>query len=147
MQLQNTGLLKVMSILKIVGAAISIVAVVILLGSISFLAVAAAGTGLLSGSLKTLCLAAVIFTVLAIVLEMICGIFGLQACNTLAKADLCIKLGIVSLALSVVSNIFSMVYFTSYSGNVVSSIIGMIINLLLSVLYIVGALNVKKSNS
>ena len=52
-------------------------------------------------------IAATVFAIVGAILQIVAGVKGLIACNLPAKIPSCIKLGIVIIALSVLSNVLS----------------------------------------
>lgn len=127
-------ILKVTSILMIVGGIIAAITGVIALLSISTLAAlsgSAKGTGLLYASS--------ILVTLASVIQLIAGIKGLGACSDSQKAASCIKWGIIIAILTIISMIIGLV------GGGTFSITSLVLNLLLPGLYVYGAVQVKNS--
>ena len=127
-------ILKVTSILMIVGGIIAAITGVIALLSISTLAAlsgSAKGTGLLYASS--------ILVTLASVIQLIAGIKGLGACSDPQKAAGCIKWGIFIAGMSIGSMIIGLV------GGASFSITSLVLNLLLPGLYAYGAMQVRNN--
>ena len=125
-------ILKVTSILMIVGGVIAAITGVIAILGISALAAlagSAEGTGLLYAS-------SILVTVASII-QLIAGIKGLGACKAPQKAASCIKWGVIVAILAIVSIIIGIV------GGGEFSITSLVLNLLLPGLYVYGAMQMK----
>ena len=130
--MKGQKLLKVTSILMIIGGVIAaIVGVLALLGISALVALAesAEGAGLLYASSAIIIVSSVI--------EFIAGIKGVGACNAPQKAASCVKWGIVIAVLTVISIVLGLV------GGGEFSITNLVLNLLLPGLYVYGAIQVK----
>ena len=130
--MKGQKVLKVTSILMIIGGIIAaIVGVIAILGVSALVALSgsAEGTGLLYAS-------SIIVTV-ASVIQFIAGIKGLGACKTPAKAASCVKWGIFIAILSIISMIIGLVGGGSFS------ITSLVLNLLLPGAYAYGAWQMK----
>ena len=130
--MKGQKMLKVTSILMIIGGVIAIIAGVIAILGISALAALAGGTegmGMLYAS--------TILVIVASVIQLIAGIKGVGACNAPQKAASCVKWGIVIAVLTVISIVLGLV------GGGEFSITNLVLNLLLPGLYVYGALQVK----
>ena len=129
-------ILKVTSILMIIGGVIAAIAGVIAILGVSALAAlsgSAKGTGLLYASS--------ILVTLASVIQIIAGIKGLGACSDPRKAAGCIKWGIFIAVISIGSMIAGLI------GGASFSITSLVLNLLLPGLYAYGAMQVKNTVS
>ena len=130
--MKGQKILKVTSILMIIGGVIAVIAGVIAILGISALAAllgSAEGTGLLYAS-------SIIVTV-ASVIQFIAGIKGVGACSDSQKAASCIKWGIIIGILAIISIVIGLV------GGGTFSITSLVLNLLLPGLYVYGAMQMK----
>lgn len=129
---QGQTFLKVTSILIIIGGIIALFAGVFAILGVSALAAlmgSAEGTGLLyAGSVLAVVTSAV---------EILAGAKGLKACRLPEKAGGCVILGIAIVALSMISMAVSV------KGGGEFKIINLVVNLLVPVLYILGAVKTK----
>lgn len=130
--MKGQKMLKVTSILMIIGGAIAIIAGIIAILGISALAALAGGTEGM-GPLY----ASTILVIVASVIQLIAGIKGVGACNAPQKAASCVKWGIVIAVLTVISIVLGLV------GGGEFSITNLVLNLLLPGLYVYGAIQVK----
>ena len=86
------------------------------------------------------CTAAVILMLVGSIFEMIAGIVGVKNCNKPEKAGTCMVWGIIVIALSVLSNVLTLV------GNPDNfSIVNLLTGLVIPVLYLIGAVMNKKA--
>ena len=132
--MKGQKILKVTSILMIIGGIIAVIAGIIAILGVSVLAAligSAEGIGLLYAS-------SILVTVASII-QLIAGIKGLGACKAPQKAASCIKWGVIVAILAIVSIIIGIV------GGGEFSITSLILNLVLPVLYIYGATRMKSS--
>ena len=143
--MKGQKLLKVTSILMIIGGVIAaIVGVLALLGISALVALAesAEGAGLLYASSAIIIVSSVI--------EFIAGIKGVGACSAPQKAAACVKWapqkaaacvkwGIVIAVLYIISTIIGII------GGSQFSIVNLVLNMLLPGLYSYGAMQLKKS--
>lgn len=132
--MKGQKLLKVTSILMIIGGVIAaIVGVLALLGISALVALAdsAEGAGLLYASSAIIIVSSVI--------EFIAGIKGVGACSAPQKAAVCVKWGIVIAVLYIISTIIGII------GGSQFSIVNLVLNMLLPGLYSYGAMQLKKS--
>ena len=127
--MKGQKILKITSILMIIGSVISAIAGVIVILGISALAA-------LSGSAEDVGLlyASSIIVVVASVIQFIAGI---GACSAPGKAASCIKWGIIIVILTIISIIIGVV------GGGEFSITSLILNLLLPGAYVYGAMQMK----
>lgn len=132
MKNQEQTFLKVTSILMVIGGIIALLAGVFAILGVSALAAlmgSAEGTGLLyAGSVLAVVTSAV---------EILAGAKGLKACRLPGKAGECVILGIAIVALSMISMAVSV------KGGGEFKIINLVVNLLVPVLYILGAVKTK----
>lgn len=130
--MKGQKILKITSILMIIGSVISAIAGVIVILGISVLAA-------LSGSAEDVGLlyASSIIVVVASVIQFIAGIKGIGACSAPGKAASCIKWGIIIVILTIISIIIGVV------GGGEFSITSLIFNLLLPGAYVYGAMQMK----
>ncbi len=132
MKNQGQTFLKVTSILMVIGGIIALLAGVFAILGVSALAAlmgSAEGTGLLyAGSVLAVVTSAV---------EILAGAKGLKACRLPEKAGECVILGIAIVALSMISMAVSV------KGGGEFKIINLVVNLLVPVLYILGAVKTK----
>ena len=128
--MKGQKILKVTSILMIIGGIIAAIAGVIAILGVSALAAlsgSAEGTGLLYAS-------SILVTV-ASVIQFIAGIKGIGACSAPQKAASCVKWGIIIAILAIISIIIV--------GGGQFSITSLVLNLLLPGLYVYGAMQMK----
>ena len=130
--MKGQKILKVTSILMIIGGAIAAIAGIIAILGVSALA-ALAGTVEDTGLLY----ASAILVTVASVIQFIAGIKGIGACSDPQKAAGCIKWGIVIAVLSIISMVIGIV------GGGTFSIVTLVLNLLLPGLYVYGAVQMK----
>lgn len=132
MKNQGQTFLKVTSILMVIGGIIALLAGVFAILGVSALAAlmgSAEGTGLLyAGSVLAVVTSAV---------EILAGVKGLKACRLPEKAGKCVILGIAIVALSMISMAVSV------KGGGEFKIINLVVNLLVPVLYTLGAVKTK----
>lgn len=132
MKNQEQTFLKVTSILMVIGGIIALLAGVFAILGVSALAAlmgSAEGTGLLyAGSVLAVVTSAV---------EILAGAKGLKACRLPGKAGECVILGIAIVALSMISMAVNV------KGGGEFKIINLVVNLLVPVLYILGAVKTK----
>lgn len=130
--MKGQKILKVTSILMIIGGITAAIAGVIAILGVSALAAlsgSAEGTGLLYAS-------SILVTV-ASVIQFIAGIKGIGACSAPQKAASCVKWGIIIAILAIISIIIGLV------GGGQFSITSLVLNLLLPGLYVYGAMQMK----
>ena len=129
--MKGQKILKVTSILMIIGVIAVGVGVRAILGisALAALSGSAEGTGLLYAS-------SILVTV-ASVIQFIAGIKGISACSDPQKAASCIKWGIIIAILAIISMIIGLV------GGGTFSITSLVLNLLLPGLYVYGAMQMK----
>ena len=134
--MKGQKLLKVTSILMIIGGVIAVIAGILAILGISALVAlseSAEGAGLLYASS--------IIVVVASVIQFIAGIKGIGACRAPQKAASCIKWGIIIAVLSIISMIICLI------GGGEFSIVSLVLNLLLPGLYIFSAVQMKGSTN
>ena len=125
--MKGQKLLKVTSILMIIGGVIAAIGISALVA----LAESAEGTGLLYASSAIIIVSSII--------EFIAGIKGVGACSAPQKAAACVKWGIVIGILYIASMVIGLI------GGGQFSIINLVLNLLLPGLYSYGAVQMKNN--
>ncbi len=134
--MKESQLLRITGIIMIIGGAASILMGI--LGIAGGALVSASAGAEFTGGLVIL---ASVFTIVAGAVELVAGILGAKNWQNPAKAQSCLVLGIILIALSLISNILSIVM----SGFTASMLFGILIGLVLPVLYVVGAMQLKKA--
>nr|WP_072514488.1 hypothetical protein [Ndongobacter massiliensis] len=129
---KESQMLKVSSILMIIGGVIAIIAAIAAFASVGTIH-AILGDGSDLGLLYGVCG----LTLASGVFSLVAGIAGISACQRPEKAGKCMVLGIIVAAFAVISQILSL-----SSGNQLD-ILSLITGLLLPAVYIVGANKVK----
>lgn len=127
----GSKLLKVIGILMIIFAGIAIVLECIAMAGVAAAASLGASTGMYW--------LALILGAVGAVLELVAGIIGVKNWNKPEKAQTCVILGIVIIAFQILSDIFTLVSY-SQNFNVLSAVLGLVI----PVLYLIGAFQLKK---
>lgn len=133
----GSKVLKICSVLMIIGAAVVLV--------ISLLALLGLGTlmGLAAEDMATGFGIAAVFMVIAslgAILQLVAGILGVRNWNNPAKAQSCIVMGIVILVINIISQIGNIANSQSAGNAVFYALLGLV----LPVLYLVGAFQLKK---
>ncbi len=145
-QKQGSTLLKVVSIIMIIGGIIGAISSLLVAGGAGLMTAvqsnpeaqkAAAEAGGNLGVVTALLWIAAIFCVISAVIEIIAGVKGKKNCNNPAAAQSLIIWGVVSAVISVIGNVL---FATSGVGVQVVSII---LGLVLPILYIIGAVQLK----
>ena len=135
MQPQGSTMLKVTGILMIIGAGLG------LFGSLGLLALgglfAASGVGI---GLAAIAAIASIIAIAASALQLIAGILGVKNWNKPEKASICIILGSIILGANVLSTIYDLIMGSSFGAE----LFGLVIGAVIPVIYIVGAVQLKK---
>ncbi|NLL90932.1 MAG: hypothetical protein GX222_00745 [Ruminococcaceae bacterium] len=128
----NGKLLKVTGIIMIVFGSIGII--------FGLLAVVGAGAvaALVGGSAAGLVFAAIL-SLLGSILQLVAGIMGAKNKNIPANGKKCFTLGIIVILLAVAGNVMTVALGGEFS------VLGLALGAVLPVLYIVGALQLKKS--
>lgn len=121
--------LKATSILMIIGGVIAAIVSLIGIAGVALLASLGGASGLLYLSVG--------IAVAASVIELIAGIKGVGACKAPEKAAACVKWGIIIAVLSVISMVVNLI------GGGEFEIVNFILNLVLPVLYVIGAAQLK----
>lgn len=141
---KGSGFLKVCGILMIIGGALTIV----ISGILGISGYVVGNEMVNSGELQagqtigTVVLVSAILSLIGGILELIAGIVGVKNNNKPEKATLCLVWGIIVLVLNLISLIFSL---SGGSSGVGSIIVSVIFSLALPVLFIIGAVQNKKS--
>ena len=132
--MKGQKILKVTSILMIIGGILAaILSVIGILGVSALVAMAgsAEDTGLFYASF--------ILAVVASIIEFIAGIKGIGACSAPQKAASCVKWGIIIAVMTIISMIIGLVAGGEFN------ITSLVLNLLLPGLYAYGAMQMKNS--
>lgn len=134
--MKGSRMLQVVGILMIIGGGLVILMCILAIaGSAALGSIAgAAGAAALGGAV----LVGTIGTLLAGVIELVAGIMGVKNWRTPSKAQSCLIMGIVIIALQVLSLILNLV------GGGSVDWFNLLLGLVLPVLYIVGAMQLKK---
>ncbi len=129
---KGSSLLRILSILMILGAILG------LLGCISIFALKSI---LPAGSQSGLSLAFTLIGGVGSVLQLVSGILGLQSWRTPAKAKNCLLVGLLTLVLALASNIYSLVSMLSNAYlDVFSLLLYFVLGLVLPALFVLAAL-------
>ena len=146
MEQNGSKLLKVISILMIIGGIIgAIVSIFSILGAGVLSAAsgdaqlqqAAAASGTNMGAVNALVWVSVVFMVISSVVEIVAGVKGVKNWSNPAAAKSLLTLGVVCAVISVIGTIISAI-----GGSF--SVVSLILGLLFPVLYIIGANQLKK---
>ncbi len=132
--MKQNKFLKVASIIMIVGAALGII-----LGIVYLLGVGLLAAALQIGDKMGLLYVSGILIIVASVAQLVAGIMGVKACKEPQKAKACIVWGIIIVVLSVLSVILSLAAGGDFK------ISNAILNLVVPILYIVGAVQVNNA--
>ena len=135
-RLKGSGLLKVTGILMIIGGGIGIIASIITIAGLSVLAAFAAAGDILNVPILYLSGAILIVGSVA---QLIARIIGVRNHNNRAKAGTCLVWGIIVAVLSVLGSILTVV------GGNAFPVLSFLLGLVLPILFIVGAMQNKKS--
>lgn len=138
MDLKGQKMLKVCSILMIIGAALALL--VTIMGFVGIAALDAAFDGEISGSSAYLWL---VVALVAGAIQLVAGIVGIQAAKmpSVNKIKLSLIFGLIVVVLSLISSISSIVS-NGFSG---SAITGLLIGLVIPALYLVGLMQYKNA--
>ena len=126
--------LKVASILMVIGGALGTLMSLLGIAGVALLAAAAD-----SHAAALLLYVALALAVLACVVQFIAGLKGLKTCKTGENADKCVVWGVVVAAITVTSTVISIINGGEYT------ITNILLNLVVPVLYVYGAAQVKKN--
>ena len=131
--MKGQKMLKVCSILMIVGGGIAAV--------LSVLAILGAAALAAAGALETFLLIAVILAVLGAGIELAAGIVGVKAAGmpSVGKIKASVIMGILVVVMSIVSNVFN------YSLNGKFDVVSIVLGLVLPVLYLIGVFKFKNA--
>ena len=127
--MKGSNFLKVTGILMIIGGALSIILSIIAVLGVAALALLGASSGLLYVS--------AILAILSAVVQLIAGIKGAKNAKDPVKGSKCLAWGIVVIALSVVGQILSV------AGGGGFDVVSLLVGLVVPVLYIIGAIQLK----
>ena len=125
--------LKVTSILMVIGGALGALSSLLGIAGVALLAAAAD-----SHAAALLLYVALALAIFACVVEFIAGLKGLRTCKTGENADKCVVWGIIVAAIIVVSTAINLLNGGEFS------ITNILLNLVVPVLYVYGAAQVKK---
>lgn len=128
-------MLKVTGILMIIGGALALV--IALIAVIGIAAAASLAAGALGGGIIALAVIASILALLGGGIELAAGILGVKNWNQPAKAQSCIVFGAIIIALSVLSNILNLASGSEFN------LFSLLLGLVLPVLYLIGAVQLK----
>lgn len=126
--------LKVTSILMVIGGALGALSSLLGIAGVALLAAAAD-----SHAAALLLYVALALAIFACVVEFIAGLKGLRTCKTGENADKCVVWGIIVAAIIVVSTVINLLNGGEFS------LTNILLNLVVPVLYIYGAAQVKKN--
>ena len=129
-QVQGSTMLKVCGVLMIIGAALGLLVYVLAL----------AGAAILGGAAAAIAFIFMFMGIAGAILQLIAGIQGVKNWQNPQKAGVCIVMGAIVAGLSAISNIYTM----AQSGEVGSGLFGLLLGLVIPVLYIVGAYQLKQ---
>lgn len=135
---QKNTFLKVMGIIMIVGGILGIILSIISLLGVGALAAMAAAGGVEFSS--ALLIVSAILAIVGSVVELIAGISGVKNCDKPQMAKKCMILGIAIIALNIISTILVIIDYPE-SFSVFSVALGLVV----PVLYLVAALQLKKA--
>lgn len=132
----GSKMLKVCSILMIIGAALALVMAIV--GFMGLGAIMGAAAGSFAAGFGV---AAILMGIasLGAVLQLIAGIMGVKNWDKPQKATGCIVMGIVILVINIISQVGSLMS----SQSTGSEVFGIILGLVLPILYLVGAFQLK----
>lgn len=131
-------LLKVVSIITIIGAALGI-----LISFIGLTSLSAVASIMESSNSITL---AIILSLAASVLQLVAGIMGIVNCTKPHKVVSCIVIGFICLVLSILGQVLTFVGYSNLGLNMaMSSLLSGILSLVLPILYIIGAFRVRSN--
>lgn len=134
MEAKGKSMIKVVSILMLVGGAFNILAGIMGLAGGGLLAAGGAGDPSLAADAAKLTGIFVVYAIACLVygiVYILAGVIGLKNCDKVEQAAKCQKWGIISLAVAVVSIIFA---FVTGSFTITSVLV-----LILPIIYILGA--------
>lgn len=131
--MKGQKMLKVCSILMIVGGGIAAV--------LSVLAILGAAALATAGALETFLLIAVILAVLGAGIELAAGIVGVKAAGmpSVGKIKASVIMGILVVVMSIASNVFN------YTLNGKFDVVSIVLGLVLPVLYLIGVFKFKNA--
>lgn len=100
-EVKVNGFLKTMAIIMLVCGILSAIVSLIGIAGVAILVLAGASSGLLYGSIG--------LAIAGAVLQIVAGVKGIGAAKDVQKAPGCVKLGIVIIALSLLSTVLSLI--------------------------------------
>lgn len=130
METKRNNLVFVTSILMIIGGAISIITAIIAIAGVSML---------LALGFPGIYVLALIFALVAGVLELVVGILGCKNAANPAKAQMLFVWGIIIIVLSLLSTIISVAIGGSFN------VLSFILSLVLPILFLIGTIQMKKA--
>lgn len=135
--MKGQQMLKVCSILMIIGGGIVLLGAIFVSGLLSIIASAA------NGELQALAILAIVIAILGPALELAAGIVGVKAAGmpSVGKIKAALVLGLLVVLLSLFNNIYSFIV----DGVDVSAVIGLLLGLVVPVLYLVGLIQFKNA--
>ena len=142
MEAKGKSILKVSGILLIIFGAIGLISTIISLVGASAIGAMAGAMGVDTGAYNALITVSGIIAIACGAVYLVAGILGVLNAAKPEKAKTCMILGVIMVALQVVSTIFSIIV-SGFSG---TAVISVIIGLVLPVLFIVGANQNKQSS-
>ena len=142
MEAKGKSILKVSGILLIIFGAIGLISTIISLVGASAIGAMAGAMGVDTGAYNALITVSGIIAIACGAVYLVAGILGVLNAAKPEKAKTCMILGVIMVALQVVSTIFSIIV-SGFSG---TAVISLIIGLVLPVLFIVGANQNKQSS-
>jgi len=138
---QKSSLLKVTGILMIIFAGLGIILGAIALAGAVFITAHIAGIDDGIDTLAGLIIISLVILLIAFLIQLIAGIFGVKNSNKPEKANTCIVFGIIVILMTVLSTILNISGGTQFD---VTQVLMLLIGLVIPVLYLIGAFNLKK---
>ncbi len=129
--MKGSGFLKVTGILMIIGGGLGILLSIIAIAGMALLISAGVSAGLMYVS--------IILFIISSVIELIAGIKGVKHCNDPVEGGKCLIWGILVVALAVISLILTLAAGGKFS------FWSFLVGLVVPVLYIIGAVQIKKN--
>ena len=138
----SSKLLKVTGILMIIFGSLAIIFGIIGVFSMAVIAEGAALLGIDPATLNTgLLMLSSIIALVAAVVQLIAGIIGVKSFNKPEKATVCIVFGVLISALTILGFLLEMGGGLNFGG---MNLVGLFIGLVIPVLYLIGAFQLKK---
>lgn len=135
--MKGQKMLKVCSILMIIGGGLVLLGAIFLSGLLGLLA---AETG---GTLQSLAIVAIIISIAGPAIELVAGIIGVKAAGmpSVGKIKASLILGLLVVLLALFNNIYGFII----NGVNVNGIVGLLLGLVVPVLYLVGLIQFKNA--